>query len=195
MRLITRAVPVVVTAGALGLAACSGSSPSGTSWAKYYQEGYRYARANISQAQYQILSHVGYAKWCASATAATNALGNAQAGSHSKAASRWVQGCNAYAASVRLPANASPATARPAAQPPPPTQAPTQTPTSPTNSNPQPSAPAPSPSQPPQQTASVPAGMYAWPGGGYCNIPFNEQYYQQNGVPGVCQPTGSKNMP
>jgi hypothetical protein len=48
---------------------------------------------------------------------------------------------------------------------------------------------------PPQQSTSVPPGMYAWPGGGYCNIPFNEQFYRQNGVPGVCQPAGSKNMP
>jgi hypothetical protein len=48
---------------------------------------------------------------------------------------------------------------------------------------------------PPQQGSPVPPGMYAWPGGGYCNIPFNEQFYQQNGVPGVCQPAGSKNMP
>jgi hypothetical protein len=57
MRIITYGIPAVVAAGALGLAACSGSSPSsGASSARYYQEGYQYAWASISQSQYQILA-------------------------------------------------------------------------------------------------------------------------------------------
>ena len=176
--------------------------------------------------------NAGYAKWCASATAATKDLNNAPGGPSSKSAKHWVKGCDTYAASVGLAATASHAPAPPAAttspatQPPPPTQAPQQ---------PAPATPAPTPSSPqtgsscttiagmfpgglpghiisdgtangfcqpngvpPEQPApqtsapTVPPGMYAWPGGGYCNIPFDEQYYQQNGVPGVCQPAGSK---
>jgi hypothetical protein len=81
---------VIAPAGVgIGAAACgstsassgpgNGSSANGSS-AKYYQERYRYARANISPSQYQILSHSGYAKWCAGASSATNELKNMQAG-------------------------------------------------------------------------------------------------------------------
>jgi hypothetical protein len=187
-------IAVIAAAGmGVSVAACGASSPSRSSppsSVTYYQEGYRYAQARISPSEHQILGHAGYGKWCASATAATNELNNAPGGPSSKAANHWVKGCDAYAASDGLSASASPAPAPPAATTPSATQSPppAQAPSSPASSNPQPSPSA-------QKSTSVPPGMYAWPGGGYCNIPFNEQYYRQNGVPGVCQPAGSKNMP
>lgn len=158
MRLITYGIPVAVAAGALGLAACSGSSsPGGTSAAQYYQEGYHYARTNISQSEHQTLSRTGYAKWCAHATATTRRLNNAPGGAHSNAAHQWVRGCNTYAASVRLPAKAVPAATPPPSPPPPPAQAPSSPSTAP-----QPSQPAPVPSQPPapaQQPVQAPVSV------------------------------------
>lgn len=200
--MIVHSSMAVIAAAGIGIGAAphgsgSGSSGSGNaSSARYYREGYRYARANISQSQYQILSHSGYAKWCASTSTILKMSKKVHGRAYSTAAHQWVKGCNAYAAGDGLPANASSAPAPPAAQSPPPTQAPTQAPSSPPNSNPQPSQPAPSPSQPPpycdpskgqcQQAPAPPPGGY--PGGSQnpCNGPDASQL-------GDCVPGGGTN--
>jgi hypothetical protein len=167
MRVITYGIPAVLAAGALGLAGCSGSPPSsGTPSARYYQEGYRYARASVSQSQYQILRHAGYAKWCADAKAATTELDNAPGGPPSKAGNQWVKGCSAYAAGDGLPASASRASAPPAGTSPP---------------APQPSPPASAPSSPANGSACrTVTGYYAGGQPGYWDS-------QQN----VCIPNGA----
>ena len=147
-RTIYYGTAVIAAAGiAVSAAACGASSPSNaspSSSVRYYQEGYRYAQANISPPEHQILGHAGYAKWCATATAATNDLNNAPGGPSSKAAKHWVKGCDSFAASVGLSANASHAPAPPAATPPPATQPPPPAATTPPAMQPPPPAPAPS---------------------------------------------------
>lgn len=212
-RTVCSGTAVIAAAGvAVSAAACGGSSPSNASPSpsvRYYQEGYRYARANIGPSEHRILSHAGYSRWCASATAATSELSNVSGGSSSKAATHWVKGCDAYAASVGLSATASPApapppaTTVPATQPAPPTPAPSS-PASPNgvaNPNAQPSsAPpppsAPAPSQPApycdpstgicQHAPAPPPGGY--PGGSQnpCNGPNASEF-------GDCVPGGGIN--
>ena len=193
--IIYSSTAAVVAAGiGIGAAACgsasASSATSNSSSAKFYQEGYRYARANITPSQYQILTHSGYGKWCVNASSATNELKHVQGGTYRKVRNQWVKGCNAFAAGDGLQAKASPA---PAPSSPPPSQAPSQ---APTNSNPQPSQPAPSPSQPApycdpstgqcQQAPAPPPGGY--PGGSEnpCNGPDASQL-------GDCVPGGGIN--
>ena len=198
------AASIAVSAAACGASSPSRSSPSSS--VRYYQDGYRYARANISPTEHQILTHAGYTKWCASATAATNELNNAPGGLSSKAANHWVKGCDAFAAGDGLSAAASPepappaATTPPATQPPPPTQAPSSPANpngvAPQNPNAQPSSPAPPASQPPpyydpstgqtQQAPAPPPGGY--PGGSQnpCNGPNASEI-------GDCVPGGGIN--
>ncbi len=200
---------VIAAAGiAVSAAACGASSPSKaspSSSVRYYQDGYRYARANISPPEHRILRNAGYAKWCARGSTATNEL-NSAGGPSSKAAKHWLKGCDGYAASDGLPATAShvPAartkTVAPT-QPPPPTQAPSSPANpngvAPQNPDVQPSPPpAPAPSQPPpyrdpvtgqtQQAPAPPPGGY--PGGSQnvCNGPNASEF-------GDCVPGGGTN--
>jgi hypothetical protein len=145
---------------AVSATACGSSSPSTSSTlpsAMYYQAGYTYALVKDGPSQHQILRHAGYAKWCANAMAAAKDLNEAPPGrAHAKAAKEWVKGCNAYAASVGLPATAPPPPRRTA-----PTQIPAQAPSStasPTHPQPSPSGPAPTqPAAPPAPAPSAPA--------------------------------------
>ena len=208
-RTIYSSTAVIAAAGiAVSAAACGGaSSPRNatpSSSVRYYLEGYRYARVNISPSEHQILRHAGYAKWCARGTTATNEL-NSVGGPSSAAAKHWVKGCDGYAASHGLPATAKPARAPPAkavpaTQPPPPTQVPSSPANpngvAPQNPNAHPSPPAQAPSQPPpyrdpmtgqtQQAPAPPPGGY--PGGSQnvCNGPNASEF-------GDCVPGGGAN--
>jgi hypothetical protein len=179
-RTIYSGMALIAAAGvAVSAAACGASSPgnaSPSSSVRYYQEGYRYARANIGPSEHHVLGRAGYAKWCAGATAATNELKNAPGGPSSKPAKHWVKGCDAFAASVGLSASATPAPAPSSATTPPATQPspPTQAPTSPAN--------PPAPSQQNGSSCTTIAGLYA---GG---LPGH--IISDGTAHGFCQPNG-----